>query len=600
MRPEGDNTGSGIKNQLGRPTNLGEYAILVREAAQNSWDARINDSSASFRIDLRTLGDAASEWTKYLGATGLPNEQARILNNLNPTTALLVISDRGTSGLGGPLRSDRTNITGESADFVQFMRNVGEPRDSELGGGTYGYGKGIFYRVSEASAILVSSRHSGDPRTRQRLMGAALSETFDSEDGRRFTGRHWWGEINDDIPDPVLNEEAAEIAEALGLPKFVGDETGTDIAIVAPELGLEDEEETLESLAERIRGHIYWHLWPKFRTPQRPRGIEFLVTVNGRHLDFPSVETVPVIKNLAKSLDNIAKREGTSYTLKKYLPHELGEMSVDYVVSGLQQPRGADISSIMKFAPINPPYRHVARMRQAELVVDYFPVTAMPTTEVGYVGTFRASAFADDSFAKAEPATHDNWATAGLTRNDLGIVRGSKGFIENEANALVAARSGARSRLVQGLGRISSELGSYLAPVLEAKDGDEQSVKQKGNNASRKRRSIVDLGQTPISLEDGKPVIRHSVGIREKAYDGARLKSSAFVVLANGKREKPENAPVGASNPSFRGWFDSETGELLGEDETLLLKGIAPGVVVAKYEPAFEAAVKTVVEILDV
>lgn len=133
MRPEGDNTGSGIKNQLGRPTRLGEFEVLVREAVQNSWDAREKDSEIQFRVELKQLGEYASVWSKLLSDSNLPEEQASVLNHLNPETPLIIVSDRGTSGLGGPLRSDRVNDSDETADFVQFMRNVGEPRDSELG-----------------------------------------------------------------------------------------------------------------------------------------------------------------------------------------------------------------------------------------------------------------------------------------------------------------------------------------------------------------------------------------------------------------------------------------------------------------------------------
>ena len=600
MRPEGDNTGSGIKNQLGRPTNLGEYAVLVREAIQNSWDARMPGSSTSFRIELRTLGKSAAHWSRLFGGSSLPAEQSLVLNKLDEETPLLIISDRGTSGLGGPLRSDRTNTSGETADFVQFMRNVGEPRDSELGGGTYGYGKGIFYRVSSASAIVVNSRHNGSPDSKQRLMGAALSEAYDGPDGRRFTGRHWWGEINDGIPDPVLNESASSIASQLGLPDFNGDETGTDIAVIAPELGLESEEETLETLAERIRGYIYWYLWPKFETKQRPRGLDFSVRVNGQNLVFPPVESVPVIRNLAKTLDDIAGRKGTSYSLKKYEPNELGEFSVDYVVSAAHTLYDEEERSILSFSPMNPPYRHVARMRQAELVVDYLPVAAMPTAEVGYVGTFRSSAYSDDSFAKAEPATHDNWSTAGLTGNDLGIVRGAKRFIESEADSLVAARSGAKSRLVQGLGRLSTQLGGFLAPLPSESSCDERFKSTGRKRGTGNRNVAIDNGQSPLTLEDGKPIVRHAFELIEPVESDAYVSVNAFVLLVNGKRENPDAAPAGSDQPNFLGWFAEGANTPIHADQTLKLKNLQPGTYSAKFKPVPDAAVKTTLEMTNV
>ena len=428
-------------------------------------------------------------------------------------------------------------------------------------------------------------------------MGAALSEAFDGPDGLRFTGRHWWGEINDGVPDPVLNETASRIASQLGLPEFKEGDTGTDIAVIAPELGLESEDETLETLAERIRGYIYWYLWPKFETQQRPTGLNFSVTANGRELIFPSIESVPVVRNLAKTLDDIVGRKGTSYRLKKYEPHELGEFSVDYVVAGAQMLLGEEDRSILSFSPINPPYRHVARMRQAELVVDYLPVTAMPTSEVGYVGTFRSSAYADDSFAKAEPATHDNWSIAGLTGNDLGIVRGAKGFIESEADSLVAARSGAKSRLVQGLGRVSTELGGFLSPLPSESSSTKKSRSSSRNRGFGNRSSVIDNGQSPLAVEDGQPIVKHSLELKEPIESDTHVKVNAFVLLVNGRREHPDASPAGSAQPKFLGWFSEGAITPIQTGEMLSLKNLKPGIYTARFKPVPDAAVKTILEI---
>lgn len=597
MRPEGDNTGSGIKKQLGKPTQLGEYEVLIREAVQNSWDARLSDLGVKFRVELRTLGENSVEWSRVLKDDNLPEEQAAVLNTLGPETVILVISDRGTTGLGGPIRSDRVNTTDEIANFVQFMRNVGEARDSELGGGTYGYGKGIFYRISKASMILVDSQNNGAGDTQRRLMGAALGEAFNSPDGRRFTGRHWWGVVNDGIPDPLLNEEAQQLATSLGLPGFERNETGTDIIVLAPDLTLEDESETLLSLATRIRSHVYWHLWPKFMTPQRPRGIDFSISVNGTELEIPKISSVPVIRNFARALDNIAKREGIDYELKKYRPNSLGEFAVDYVVSAASHTLNDNIRSILDHAVIHPPYRHVARMRQAELVVDYVPTAPMQTTDVGYVGVFRASAFADEAFAESEPPTHDVWATAGLTGTNLGIVRGAKGFIESETNALVAAKSGARSRLVQGLGKVSSELGSYLAPTALVGNEDSREAGQTAR-ASRSTKTFIDLGQSPLRLVDGRACVEHCVQVM--ANEDVHIRAVAYVLLANGAREDPNNRPSGAQTPSFRGWYRVDDEELISSEPKISLLDLRTGEIAARFDFLPDTAVKTIVEIVHV
>ena len=62
----------------------------------------------------------------------------------NKSHWVLEISDYGTTGLGGA--TDPSLVPEEeSTDFVDFMRNIGTPRDTDKGGGTYGYGKSWLY-----------------------------------------------------------------------------------------------------------------------------------------------------------------------------------------------------------------------------------------------------------------------------------------------------------------------------------------------------------------------------------------------------------------------------------------------------------------------
>ena len=46
---------------------------------------------------------------------------------------------------------------GEPRDFVDFVRNIGQPPDKDLGGGSFGYGKAAFYIASRARTILVDT-----------------------------------------------------------------------------------------------------------------------------------------------------------------------------------------------------------------------------------------------------------------------------------------------------------------------------------------------------------------------------------------------------------------------------------------------------------
>jgi hypothetical protein len=249
---------------------------LVREAAQNSWDARAGDRDVTFRIELRRLGESAPSWKSALG--GGP-EEASVDGFEAATSAdswVLLVSDRGTVGLGGPTRASKRPAKGERNDFVQFLRNVGEPRDTELGGGTYGFGKGIFYRVSGVRTILADTRITASGGITHRLMGASLGRDFYGPDDRRYTGRHWWGKPGDEgVPDPLEGEEAAEMARLLELPSFEGSETGTTVVVLGVDLGLRDTQDDESEDVQRtpydagvhLASSMLWHLWPKFVDP---------------------------------------------------------------------------------------------------------------------------------------------------------------------------------------------------------------------------------------------------------------------------------------------------------------------------------------------
>jgi len=138
----GNVASEGVLNQLGRP-NLSMITVLVRETVQNSWDARLSDAGGiHFGIAGRTLTD---EQVQALRQIIFANQSGRlILDRALASTSnfqVLEVYDRGTTGLGGPTRADRSGSDGEPRNFVNLLRNVGLPPAKPLGGGTFGYGK---------------------------------------------------------------------------------------------------------------------------------------------------------------------------------------------------------------------------------------------------------------------------------------------------------------------------------------------------------------------------------------------------------------------------------------------------------------------------
>lgn len=585
--PEGGQAAEGIKKQLGRP-GLDEYAVLVREAVQNSWDARREDieGPVDVRIEIRRLGSDALAWRSALGTPGHIEDDRRHLGKLHSNSWILTVSDRGTRGLGGPIRSDESYPAGRSADFVQFLRNVGEPRAKRLSGGTYGFGKGIFYRISQAGAILVDTFNTeGDERSR-RLMGTALGGVETTADGRRLTGRHWWGEINDGIPDPLMGSAAVEMAEGLGLPGFTDGRTGTDVTVIMPNFELDEIGGDPKRLADRLRSYLYWYLWPKMGSLTRRQEIRFSLNVDGEELEFAALDELPVLSDLAKCLDNVRSRAGTNFEMPTHAKEfgRLGHLSIEYTMPSLFIGENRVWERINEIAPIHPPYCHVARMRQTELVVDYFEGEPMPTADIGYVGCFVTSGTVDKFFAQAEPPTHDTWEIGALSGPARGIVQRSKQFLADQCRKHVEMRTGARSKAVQGLGRLSSSLGAFVQaaagtrPVPSGKGAaGGNSMNGSGGGSGKSKARVKIIRSSHLVVEGEVPYVEMIVEVPEGIERGATLTATAAIVLAGGRREKPDDAPVGALGTKILYWyFGGDTSDRI-EGDTISGDDVRPG-----------------------
>lgn len=416
--PDGASAAEGIRNQLGRP-ELDLLTILVREAAQNSWDARVRGRRrpVAFRIEFGSVSAAhLGAWRELLLQNAPLDHQLPLRGALRRSDIrLLSVSDRGTTGLGGPTRADVAQ--GANHDFVSFVRNIGEPRDTELGGGTYGFGKGIFYLVSKAGAVLLHTRCATDEGLQTRLIGCALWKSYvgqeDAEE-RRYTGRHWWGEAIDGIVEPLIGDAADQAAQRLGLQPFEADETGTTVVVIDPML--DDMEPT--QAAEYVAESIAWQLWPKtIATEERPQGMQFAVRCDGREVPVPDPETTRPLDLFVAAYRELAAGEGKRLECRSPRKY-LGRLGLAKRV-GLPVP--ASMASLT--AGIEDLVHHVCLMRPAELVVSYFRGPKPPSELQSYAGVFRADTGMDEIYARAEPPTHDSWNPHSLQLPESTFVR---------------------------------------------------------------------------------------------------------------------------------------------------------------------------------
>ncbi|KAB1108218.1 hypothetical protein [Micromonospora aurantiaca] len=468
--PEGSAAAEGIVKQLGRPA-LDPLTVLVREAAQNSWDARLSDGLVEFGIDVRVLGDDIGAWRSLLLPGPAAESDPDLDVALRADAAVLVVSDRHTRGLGGPLRAGKRASDGATPDFVQFLRNVGEPSDHQFGGGTYGFGKGIFYRLSRVGSILVDTNTAAGGPTGRRLMGAALGHSWYLGD-RRFTGRHWWGQVAaDDVPDPLLNGDAEAVADALGLPGFADGRTGTDIVILVANLGPagpepDSRERTPAEAATFITSSILWNLWPKMIPGEHGSQMRFTVGVNGSSVPVPAPDTVDDLVPFVEALQDVRAGRGVSYS-RTVPPRNAGSFAMALGAAD----GGSRRLSATAARPFDGPSHHVARMRVAELVVDYMPGPAHPDSRLSYGAVFKASEDADELFAQSEPPTHDDWIPKGLSGSARGVVLGARTFVNKQLDEKLGLVPQAGGSGGQGLGELSAMLAGIVPARLDATHG---------------------------------------------------------------------------------------------------------------------------------
>ncbi len=486
VAPTGNVTSKGIMNQLGRP-NLDVLAVLVREAVQNSWDARASDEEAvRFGVRGWKLDSYQRQVLREVVFTECPpHEGLPILTHLasDEDFNVLAVYDRGTSGLGGPTRADISTPADEARDFVDFLRNVGQPPDKQFAGGTYGYGKAAFYRASRVHTICVHTHCQFRGQLESRFMASALGEPYTA--GRyRYTGRHWWGEMRDEIVEPLLNRKADEIADAVGLPSFAPDERGTTVLVLQPILGdllpfsatsaIETIRRTPLQALNLITEYLLYFFWPKMlRYANSHPSMIFEAAWQGEKINIPDpadfpplqgfVQAMQLLKNKAADSNSPFQTRVAAIASQRPAKH-LGELVLQqFPSSGVRTPKLGTNHADSPFVELT---HHTALMRQPELVVKYLAGTGFPNERLGYAGVFIVDPAVDPVFAKSEPPTHDDWVAESLEDSwHKRYVKAVYREVEKEMDVFAkppAARSALPS--LTPLGAFANRLGSSLLP----------------------------------------------------------------------------------------------------------------------------------------
>lgn len=572
------NIGENFRRLLGSPS-LDPLQTLIRESVQNVLDAAKLGKPPEVLIRLRKLSREQMCILASYVFRDLPKEDesregiARFLDTQSPV--VLEICDFGTTGLGGPTRSDQMPVGTTQTDFIDFLRNIGSSRDTSQGGGTYGFGKVSLYAMSSCNTILVDSYVHGDEDKYRRLMGCHVGRSFDVERGgylQRYTGRHWWGELSPDgdFAEPLINEAACKLASALGFPERGGSRTGTSIMILGLDVqNDEGSEDSPELIGGRIVETLLWNFWPRMMASSPvARKLICNVEVNGERLEIPVPEQFPPLDLFCLAMDRIRfEGSGDTAMISCQRPaRDLGKLAIQKGVKA-QRRRLVDSDSI--FPAIS---SHIAVMRPVELVVRYFQGDPLPDERLEWAGVFVVN---DDdeveqAFADAEPPAHDDWIPDHLPKGyPKTFVNVALREIKRAAREVAAESVSPNPQGEAGpsLAKVAGEIGAILDKGIGDGAGRNKRASSGKSKTTPKKakatRPVFDRLLEGFGSHRGPVAVFRSEIIQDRAKSGNRVIGNAMFAI-DGSTISANN-DIGETPEILIFRFEAALGEVVGD-----------------------------------
>lgn len=230
--------GSGSLKAL-QNDNLPEIDLLVREAIQNSSDAALKEPGESFGVNFNYRTFEPHKLNCLL------KDINNILDEKYPDSHAdyLEIRDIKTSGLTGAVRRSEVAASPEDhGNYFKLVFDTGKEQtnsDDGMAGGSWGYGKSVYFRVG-MGLVFFYSRIRNEESFESRLIVALIehensSDSILSKVKPDSVGRAWWGKEDPNDNTEILpltdEEEINEILGVFGVNPFGEEETGTSIII---------------------------------------------------------------------------------------------------------------------------------------------------------------------------------------------------------------------------------------------------------------------------------------------------------------------------------------------------------------------------------
>ena len=553
---------------------FGRTDSLVREAIQNSLDARIDDRPAEVRFALSRSETAVptARLDSYL--RGLPRHMQALGNDVlrQPPFApmtWLVVEDFNTKGLiGDPARSSDPDTNPEREAFYWFWRNVGRSGKSGTDRGRWGLGKTVFPATSRINALFgLTVRHDDG---RALLMGQAVTKSHDL-DGRSY--------------EPEAFFHACEPGSLIQMPvedsgvirRFIEDfrlqrglaQPGLSVVVPYPFATLKASELLRSVIVHYFVAIMRGHLVVRVEGPDCPERIVDASTIRERALELvwdgrraEKKHAAPPFELVKRALD--AQRNGL-VELKRAGTTRVPEWNEDLFPDGLREQLRADLQAEkpialrvpmtveMKVGGLKDCFFDVFLERDAALQrsEDYFVREGMTIAGIATLGTggsYRALVLVDDDvlsdlLGDAEGPAHNDWST-GESRPDRTHVKWKRRvtFVKQSVAKLINLLSPPPAGLDRDLLK-----DIFWIPA----DGEGRDSEERGNQGRRKTRTPPPPPPPPPPKAKSYRLERIDGGFRVTAGDGAPPQR----LLIRAAYDIPDGSPL-------RNWskFDFEFG----------------------------------------
>lgn len=567
----GDIDGSGALKLLGNP-RVSLVDLLVRETAQNSWDARSDDDLVlQYRLHLRTLSPtqrtilSEQVFTEGIEHVGLGDSLAK------PALRVLEVHDRGTSGLDGPCRNDRPIAEGVPTNFIDLVLNVGSPPDKPVGGGTYGFGKTVSYLATHSGVVLFWTHVRAGGSIESRLIASGFGDRYD-QDGRRFTGRHWWGVRRGQVILPLTGAAADELAHALFSESFDPGQTGTSMMLIDPKIESDDGVEDEGAFIGNVRNAILLNLWPKLVGSMARRRMLIELLLEDKRVEIPDPRQTRFLVPFVDALEAVRDKQDGREATNDFSPVSIIDIRSghpDRLVGRLGLVR-EPATAIPLDVGLGPTSHHVCFMRHdAELVVKYKEYAALDTDGFQWAGVFKPESDLDPVFARSEPPAHDDWVSKHLQRPDSTFVN----------KAISGTKEGVKQFLdptwvlkgdddeAPSVASLSDRLSGLVGSIVGNRPLGRRSGKSRGG--PRRSRPKVEILDSQVIEMDGRwRYTAVEVLLSKASRSAAQVRATAAIAMENHQRE------IDQSLVSVVGWSsDPSLSRTSGLDRQLLRAG---------------------------